>query len=150
MRENPAGSCRPYNSHVALEDFYCRWGGQEGGWLLLQEGGRGASGHKVPWGQVAADSHKWYLDRGEGNRRGACPCLPETDSSRIISAAIFHHPVLPQMWQPACLHRIPSHTSNMLRLCCLPSTLRGWVPVPCRRGRELQQKKVGVGKRTNN
>lgn len=81
--------------------LHCRWRGQEGVWLLLQEGGRGASGSKVPWGQAAADSHKWHLDWGGRDKRGDCPCLPETGPSLIITAAIFHHPGLPQMWQPA-------------------------------------------------
>lgn len=116
-----SGSCPSCDHQGALEDFYCRWRGREAVGLLLQEGQRGASGSKVPWGQAAADSRKWYLDPGGRNERGACVCLPETGSSLSNSAAVFHHPGLPQMWWPACPQSNLSHTMNMLKLCCLPS-----------------------------
>lgn len=84
----------PCNIQVSLQDSECRWKSKEGDWFLLPDGRRGAFGSKVPQGQMAADSHRWYLARGGGNKRGAC--LPETGSSLIITAAIFHHQASPR------------------------------------------------------
>lgn len=109
---------------------------------LTSVGGKGASGSRVPGGQAAADSHKWYLDRGGRNRRGACPCLPETGSALITSAATFHHSGLPRMWRPTCSPRIPSHTREKSRLRCLPSTFESCALVPGVRGRLHQQEKM--------
>ena len=90
------------------------------GLALPSRGGEAASGSTVPGGQVAADSHKWYLDGGGRNKRGAWPCLPETGSSLISAAAIFHHPASPRCGNRQALTD-PSHPRNALGPCCPPT-----------------------------
>lgn len=86
IRKKPAarGPALPETIKSSPRSLHCRWRGQEGVWLLLQEGGGGASGSKVPWGQVAADSHKWHLDRGGRNKRS----LPLPPGNGLLS---HHH-----------------------------------------------------------
>lgn len=140
-------SCTPCDHQVALEHSTAD-GGAGTGFSSHFKRGKGehlaAESPEAKW-QLIHTNGIWI--EVEGIREEPAPASRKLLLSVIIAAAIFHQPGLPQMWQPTCSYRIPSHTRNMLRLCCLPSTFGSCALVPCIRGREHQQKKkMGVEK----